>query len=84
MDVANAQVTIPKRVGVKDGKYTFVMNPNNAVTKYDMVRNWSMFKQVLDSAVNECSMSVDEGAVGFRVNRVDMSFNSDDEDFYKY
>ena len=85
MDVANAQVTIPKRVGVKDGKYVFVMNPNNAVTKYDMVRNWSMFKQVLDSAVNECSMSVDGGAVGFRVNRVDMSFNSDDvEDFNDY
>lgn len=60
------------------------MNPNSAVTQYDMVRNWRMFKKVLDFAVNECSMSVDGGAVGFRVNRVDMSFNSDDIDFDKY
>lgn len=62
----------------------FVMNPNNAVTEWDMVRNWSMFKQVLDFVINECSMSVDGGVVGFRVTRVDLSFNSDVADFDEY
>ena len=70
----------PRKVRGQD-RYRFYlkMNPNKTVPG-DLHRTISEFQKVLDEALERV------GAVGFTVNRADMSFNSDDEadyDLYK-